>query len=196
MTTQTPNMDAETSETPLFDAITNPRHRRFITAYLVTLNATEAANQAGYSGDRHALASTGWNLKNREDVGLAIGELLSRHVEAPRAMIVSELSALAQSNLLDYYVTCPIMGETRLKFPTELTREEAAAVAEVVDERVQGDDGNMLGTIKYKLHDKAGSLDKLSGIFGMKKQGGIVVEATGVDGGTVRVIMDKADEDY
>lgn len=191
-----PDKDAETSETPYFDAITNEKYRRFITAYVVSLNATEAAYQAGYKGERQSLAATAWKLKQREDIGKAIGELLSRNVEAPRAMIVSELSALAQSNLLNYYTTCPVMGETRLKFPTELTHEEAAAVAEVVDERTRNEFGDIVGTIKYKLHDKAGSLDKLSAIFGMKRQGGIVVEASGKDGGTVRVVMDKADEEY
>ena len=57
------------------------RQQSFVDAYLITLNATESARQAGYSGDDNTLAVAGSKLVRNGKVAAAIGKAMAKRSE-------------------------------------------------------------------------------------------------------------------
>lgn len=58
------------------------QHARFVAAYRKSLNAGEAAIEAGYSAPR--ARKTGWDLLQREDVKAALAEEQARVIQTAR----------------------------------------------------------------------------------------------------------------
>lgn len=56
----------------------NARQRRFIEEYIVDLNATRAAERAGYSGDDNTLSSVGYRLLKKAEIAEAVEERLEQ----------------------------------------------------------------------------------------------------------------------
>jgi len=109
----------------------NERRKKFIAAYLITLNASEAARQAGYRGRANTI---GQRLLTNDDIRAAISKALNERAEADRdsvkARVLSlwhEVSQDGQNNLRD-----------RLK-ASELLAKYAGLLTERVE--VTGKDG-------------------------------------------------------
>ena len=132
-----------------------PKQHQFINEYLVDFNATKAATRAGYS------AKTAYSLGQRLLKQVEIQEaLVQRRQEIFDAndltpeKVISELAKIAFASM-DTYTTWGPLG-VRLVPSDQLPEGAAAAVAEVT-ESITDKSYNL----RFKLHDKAASLDKL-----------------------------------
>lgn len=163
-----------------------PKQARFVEAYLVDLNATQAARRAGYS------ARNGWRLLNTAPVQAAVQAGMaarSRATGITAERVLEELAKVAFSDLRD--VTRWGVRDVEVGFDAkgkrlppddigeaaqvrqvatpyltlldsrELTPEAAAAVAEVV----LGREG-----LRVKLHSKVAALAEIGRHLGVKTQ--------------------------
>ena len=146
------------------------KQQRFVSEYLVNLNATQAAFRAGYS--KRTAKQQGARLLTNVDVQKAVEEgqkAIGERNELSQDMVVQELRLLGFSNMADY-MTVTKDGSLTADF-TKLTREQAAAIHEVtVDEFTdgKGKDARPVRRVKFKLADKRAALVDLGrhlGIF-------------------------------
>jgi phage terminase small subunit len=143
-----------------------PKQKRFVVEYLVDLNATKAAERAGYS--KHTANEQGSRLLANVSVSSAIAtkqekRLLKLEITGER--VLNELALLGFSNMLDY-ISVGENGAARVDL-SKLTRDQAAAMQEITVEEFtertgEDEDGkptfeNMRRT-KFKLTDKRGAL--------------------------------------
>ena len=70
------------------------RHRRFAVAYLLNLNATDAARKAGYKGEN--LSAIGSRLLRREPVKRFIGERLAQAMDGDTVILKAQILKLWQ----------------------------------------------------------------------------------------------------
>lgn len=138
-----------------------PRQQRFIEEYLIDLKGTQAAFRAGY-GSMRGCRQRSYELLRKPQIAAAISEALAKGPGITRARIIDELARIAFAQPKDYYKWGP-EGVT-LKNSDELSDEQAAAVSGVY--QIITSEG---GTIRIKLHDKVGALEKLGRALGMFK---------------------------
>ncbi|KAA6459653.1 terminase small subunit [Acidobacteria bacterium AB60] len=144
-----------------------PKQKVFVREYLVDLNATKAAERAGYS--KKAAHVQGARLLSNAKVQAAISEKQEKRfqkLEISAERVLNELALLGFSNMLDYVKIVPD-GSARVDL-SALTREQAAAIGEItVEEYVErtggeSDDGESdtekVKRVKFKLHDKRAAL--------------------------------------
>jgi phage terminase small subunit len=146
----------------------NPRQERFVEEYLVDLNATRAADRAGY---RHPDVQ-GPRLLGHVGVATAIQARrarLSKKLEVTQERVLQELARIAFADVRDLFT----WDEERSCYvpSANLTDDQAAAVAAVEAEttRTTNADGVTETKIKLKLktYDKKGALDSLAKHLGM-----------------------------
>ncbi len=137
------------------------KQRKFVSEYLVHLNATRAAIAAGYSP--RSAADIGHALLRRHAaVMAAIAEAMKErerrtHVTADR--IVKELARIAFADIRSFAQWGPDgMG---LRPLAEISDDDAAAVAEIYGPGAAG------GRPKLKLHDKKAALELLARHMGL-----------------------------
>ena len=155
----------------------NPKQRRFLEEYLVDLNASAAARRAGYS--EKTAGQIGERLLKNVEVQKAIqaGQAArQQRTEVTQDMVLRELAKIAFADQRQVMKWGP--GGVKLRDSSELTADEAAAVAEV-SETIGATGG---GSLKLKTHDKVGALKLLGEHLGMFRQ---KLEVTGKDGGPV-----------
>ena len=150
-----------------------PKQRRFVEEYLIDLNATAAAERAGYRD-----SSIGRQLITKNHVANAIEKARkkrSTRTEITQDRVILELARIAFLDPRKVFKWGP-EGVTLL--PSDgLTEDEAAAVCEV--SQTFSDTG---GSIKGKVHDKIKALDLLC------KHLGIVVDRKNIElGGSVNI---------
>jgi len=153
-----------------------PKQQRFVDEYLIDLNATQAAIRAGYSAKTANEQAA--RLLAKASVQAAIAErqqALREKTEVTQEMVIRELAKIAFGDQRRVMAWGP--DGVKLRPSTELTPDEAAAVAEVSETVTAAG-----GTLKLKTHDKVGALKLLGEHLGMFKQ---KVELTGKDGGPV-----------
>ncbi len=142
--------------------ILNDQQIRFCEEYIIDFNGTKAAIRAGYS--EKTAASQASQLLTKLNIQNKIAKLIekrSKRTEITQDKVLSEIAKLAFSDM-NNYAQWGKDGVT-LKDSSELSPEQTAAVSEVSESTTK--DG---GTIKFKLHDKKGSLELLGkhlGIF-------------------------------
>ncbi|MGI4802893.1 MAG: terminase small subunit [Janthinobacterium lividum] len=141
----------------------------FVQEYLVDLNATQAAIRAGYAADSASVE--GCRLLADAKVAAALAEAMevrAVRIGISQDRIAAELSKLGFSNMLDY-LTIPEDGDVSVDL-TKLTRDQAAALAEVTTEEVTtggGDNRQTTKRVKIKLSDKRAALVELGRHVGM-----------------------------
>jgi phage terminase small subunit len=140
---------------------TEDRREKFIAAYLITLNATKAAEEAGYSAKTARQQGTRLlsNAAIRARIDAAQSERAKRS-EITADRVIREVARLAFSDMRKF-ARWGAAG-VRMNESTDLTDDEAAAVAEV-SETVTKDGGSQ----RFKLHDKAKALELLGRHFGL-----------------------------
>lgn len=139
----------------------NDREILFVQEYPVDLNATQAAGRAGYS--LKTAGSQGARLLKRVEIQKAITVAFNARAvrtEISQDMVLRELALLAFSDM-GVYATWGPTGVT-LKASDELPAEASRAVAEVSEHVTESG-----STMKFKLHDKRGSLELLMRHLGM-----------------------------
>lgn len=164
-----------------------PRQKLFVREYLVDLNATKAAERAGYS--KNTAQSQGSFLLSNPIISAAVAEKTSARLEKldiTADRVLQELALLGFSNMMDYIRVLP-NGDAKVDL-SRLDREKAAAIGEIsVDEVMErNEDGEFerVKKTKFKLADKRGALVDLGKhlkLFTDK------CEVTGKDGGPIQV---------
>jgi phage terminase small subunit len=144
----------------------NPRKQRFITEYLVDLNATQAAIRAGYR--RTSAHNQGCRLLRDPEVAQAV-----THAQQARA----ERTAITQDRVLREYARLAFFDARQVLYPDgsprplhELDEDTAAAISGIEISTLAGRarDGSEAATVrKYRLADKKPALDALARHLGL-----------------------------
>lgn len=147
------------------------KQQKFVEEYLIDLNATQAAIRAGYS--EQTARSIGCENLTKPDIQDAIAVRRKAMMDASGITpekILDELSKLGFANMQDFlHVTSA--GDPYFCL-SDLTREQAAALAEVTVEDFvdgRGDDARDVRRIKFKLADKRAALVDMGKHLGMFK---------------------------
>lgn len=141
-----------------------PKQKRFVAEYLVDLNATRAAERAGYS---HKTArQQGSRLLINVDIAAAVSAGQAKQLgkaSLTAVRVLDELSRLALVDMRGFWDECG-----NLKPIHELSPDQGACLAGVeVIRRKNGEDWDDVH--KIKLWDKPRSLEILARHFGLVK---------------------------
>jgi len=131
------------------------KRQRFVTEYLVDLNATQAAIRAGYS--EKTAKSQGQRLLTKVDIANAISKREGKQLEKNEITaerVLAEVSKLAFSDMDNFAEWGE--GGVNLKSSKDMDTNATACVSEVSQTITK--DG---GAIRFKLHDKVKALDLL-----------------------------------
>ncbi|WP_336717536.1 terminase small subunit [Asaia bogorensis] len=158
----------------------NDKQQRFVSEYLVDLNATQAAIRAGYS--EKAAGQTAFNLLKKTEIQAAISEAQkarSVRTQVNQDRVIQEIARIGLSDIRAAF------SETgSLLPPSEWSDDLAAAVAAMEVERRtegRGDDAEVYYVTKLKLWDKNSALEKLCKHLGLyEKDNEQQVHALGV----------------
>lgn len=140
------------------------KQRRFVSEYLIDLNATQAAIRAGYS--QNTARVIGCENLTKPDIQEAIQEereKLSKRTEITQEKVLQEYARIA------FFDPRKMFDEAGNPLNiSDLDDDTAAAVAglEVVKE-VDRDTGATSFTKKYKISNKLGALDSIAKHLGM-----------------------------
>jgi len=142
--------------------LTNERREQFCREYLIDNNGLQAATRAGYAPGRSSAVAAS-RLLTDVNVRSRIDELRKRAIEKSGVTperVLQELARIAFSDPRSVMEWGP--NGVKLKPSSELTDDEAAAVAEVGETTTK--DG---GSLRVKMVDKLGALDKIGRHLGM-----------------------------
>lgn len=150
----------------------NATQERFVSEYMIDLNATQAAVRAGYSAktapqQASRLLTYAKVVAEIEKRQAALAQTYGITTES----IIKELAKLGFSNMQDY-MRASTDGDPYLDF-SSLTRDQAAALAEVTVEDFKdgrGEDARDVRRVKFKLADKRAALVDLGKHLGMFKE--------------------------
>lgn len=147
------------------------KQQRFVDEYLVDRNATQAAIRAGYSA-KTAYSIGEENLRKPEvKKAIEIGEAeIAERTKITQDKVMKELEKIGFSNMLDY-ITITEGGDPVTDF-SALTRDQAAAISEIVVEEYtegRGDEARNVKRTKFKLSDKRSALVDMGKHLGMFK---------------------------
>lgn len=158
------------------------KQRRFVEEYLIDLNATQAAERAGYS-PKTAYSIGNENL-SKPEIAKAIQAAMKereRRTQITQDRVLQELARIAFFDIRKLY-----NDDGSMKAPHELDDDAAAALSGVdVTEEFQGkgEDREQVGfTKKAKIFDKGTALTLAMRHLGMLKD---KVEHSGPDGGPI-----------
>lgn len=136
----------------------NEKQRRFISEYIIDLNAKQAAIRAGYSpkGAEPQASRLLSNAKIQVEIAKAM-EDRGKRTGITQDRVLAELSAIAFAKATDY-VEVDDDGSVKIKPTAELTDEQKKAIASIKE----GANG-----IEIKLTDKTKALEMLSRHLGL-----------------------------
>lgn len=136
-----------------------PKQRLFVDAYLVSLNASEAARQAGYRSPRLLGQQLLANPSLQSAIQARQAQLADANAVTPER-VIQELALVAFANMADY-AAWDSAGVT-LKASTALTAAQTRVVGEI--SQTTSKDG---GTVRFKLHSKVAALAHLGKHLGL-----------------------------
>lgn len=144
------------------------KQKRFVQEYLVDLNATAAAQRAGYKDP-----NIGRQLITKNNVSAAIQEAIEKRqnrVEITQDRVLQELASIAFAKGTDY--ASIISGIVMMNDTGELTEEQKAAIVSIK----QTKEG-----VEVKLADKMKALELLAKHLGLlqaqgKQEDGMLLE--------------------
>lgn len=139
-----------------------PKQRKFVSEYLIDLNATQAALRAGYSPKRARFTAS--DLVSNRNVSEAIQTAQSKRearTEITQDRVLRELAKIGFQDVRKLY-----RSDGSLIPITELDDESAASIAGVeVTHRLNGE--SVVQTTKIKLSDKLQALVDIGRHLGM-----------------------------
>lgn len=154
------------------------RQRRFVEEYLVDMSPVRAVERAGYASER--AARTAARLLDTPSVRLAVEQAMRQRAartEVTQDLVVRELAAVGFTVMTDL---CHWSDDgVRLRDSTQLTRAQAAAVAEVREgstsrppraargTQAEQPEASARGGVQVKLHSKLKALEMLARHLGM-----------------------------
>ena len=136
----------------------NEKQKRFVSEYIIDLNAKQAAIRAGYSpkGAEPQASRLLSNAKIQVEIAKAM-EDRGKRTGITQDRVLAELSAIAFAKATDY-VEVDDDGSVKIKPTAELTDEQKKAIASIKE----GANG-----IEIKLTDKTKALEMLSRHLGL-----------------------------
>ena len=136
----------------------NEKQKRFVSEYIMDLNAKQAAIRAGYSpkGAEPQASRLLSNAKIQVEIAKAM-EDRGKRTGITQDRVLAELSAIAFAKATDY-VEVDDDGSVKIKPTAELTEEQKKAIASIKE----GANG-----IEIKLTDKTKALEMLSRHLGL-----------------------------
>jgi phage terminase small subunit len=153
----------------------SPKAARFVDAYIVSLNATSAAKEAGYSAK--TAKSQGQRLLTNVDIAAAIAA--AKAERSGRMMITAErvLTELARLAFID--IGQIFNDDGSMKPLSEMEEDARRAIVGLEVSEIRDNDGVVIGYIKkIKLADKLSALEKLGKHLGLFDQR-LTVDAKG-----------------
>lgn len=141
----------------------------FVAEYLVDLNATKAAERAGYSPK--TARSQGQRLLTNVDIAAAIEKAMaerSKRTEITADMVLKELAKIGFANMRNY-VRVSSDGDPFIDL-SDCDLDQFAAISEATCEDYKdgrGEDARDVRKVKIKLHDKKGALVDIGKHLGM-----------------------------
>lgn len=172
-----------------------PKQKRFVSEYLIDLNASAAARRVGYA-DRSARV-TGQRLLQNPAIVEAIASNQSRlatKLEVNAEKVLAEIAKMGFANMMDYITVTP--GGDAVVDLKALDRDKAAAIQEVTVEEYtegRGEDARNVKRVKFKLADKRANLELLGKNLRLFTE---KVELTGKDGGPIQATNVPPEEAY
>lgn len=155
----------------------NHKHERFIAAYLISPNATQAAIAAGYS--KKTAKQQGSRLLSNVNVASRLAvkqQKLADKYEVTAERVVRELALIGFANMLDYIK--PDTEGSAFVDLSELDRDRAAAISEFTVDTTSspsdkdGGDRRTIVKTRFKLHSKQGALELLGKHLGLFESAG------------------------
>lgn len=134
------------------------KQKRFVTEYLVDLNATQAAIRAGYSPKTAEVI--GYENLRKPQIAAEVAKRqakLQKKLEITQERVLAELAAIAFASGTDF-VTVTEAGMLNVKATSKVPKEKLPAIASIKY--------NQLG-IEIKLHDKVRALELLGKHLGV-----------------------------
>ena len=151
---------------------------RFVSEYLVDLNATRAAERAGYSAK--TAYSQGHELLKKPEVASAISEAQQQRgqrTEVTADRVVLELALIAFADIGDVIKVDPETGKVSVRALDTLSPESRRAIGEITQNTTEhtehGSDGSPSTLVEkvrlgVKHHSKVRALELLMDHLGMK----------------------------
>lgn len=144
------------------------RRRRFVEAYLVSNNASDAARKAGYSVA--TAGQMGYALLKEPQIAAEIRERRAKLAEAfevTAERVKAEVAKLAFANI-DDFMKVGADGSPRVDFRTATRAQRAALASVTVEEFVDGrSDKRQVRRVKFTMNDKGKALENLMKHFGL-----------------------------
>lgn len=159
-----------------------PKMQKFVSEYLVDLNATKAVLRAGYKMTEKAAATQGNRLLRKAEIQEALRnarEAQERRTEITADRVLQELAHVAFANTTDFVKLSG--GRVFLTDTDDLSRDQTAALSTIKE----GRDG-----VEVRLHDKIRALELLG------KHLGIFEKPEEQDAGGVKVSLAPEMEDW
>ncbi len=138
------------------------RQALFVQEYLIDLNAKDAVIRAGFV--KNGAKQAGYALLQKPHVQAAITAAMAgrvKRMEIDQDEVLREIYRLGFSNIADYIEWGP--NGVALKPSADMSEEALRCILEVSENKTEKG-----STLKFKLHDKKGSLELLGrhlGIF-------------------------------
>lgn len=155
----------------------NPRQRLFVEHYCRSLNATQAARKAGYTGEYFTLANIGYQNLKKVEIANAISQRLSKTVMGPDELS-ARLAKIARGSFSPFLHSDPdrVKGEApKIDLGSEAAEEHVDLIRDLKTKTFtkissEGDGGEESATeiveIDVKLHDPMRAMEILAKLHG------------------------------
>ena len=144
-----------------------PKEEEFCRQYVVLRNGAKAAVAAGYNGKR--ASATACELRAKRKVKERISELekeWQQDSEVSREQIISELKAIAFSNIQDDFLPTDADPQQYLPFGEEVIRALPARPRHITA-AIESVKISAKGEVEIRRHNKVAALAKLAEILGL-----------------------------
>lgn len=160
----------------------NDAQTRFVQHYLVTGNATKAAELAGYSPK--TAPSQGSRLLKNANVKAALSaarKRRSRRTKVTADRVVDELAAIGFADIGDVLDVDEVTSQVKIRPLGKMPAEVRRTISEIKETTQTFPDGSEKSTLTIKQHSKMAALAKLFDHLGMEApkqiEGKLAVEA-------------------
>lgn len=167
-----------TEATPEWAIGLTDREVRFVSEYVVDLNGKAAGIRAGLGRSEKSATEIASRLRKKAAVAAAISQLIAERSGTTSAAVLNEVARIAFAQLPDFMQIKD--GVVTVTDTADLTEDQRAAIAEISE--TVNESGR---TIRIKLHDKGGALDKLAKVLGLYRDR---VEVSGPNGGPIEMV--------
>jgi phage terminase small subunit len=153
-----------TESTPEWAEELSDKERRFVEAYVISLNGKEAAIAAGMGRNPKSASEMASKLRKKPRVAEAISKLMNQRSGMAGVSVVNEIAAIAYSRITDY-LKLDENGRAVLtvKNLEDLPEQARAAICKLKQRVLE--DGTIITEVE--LHPKMEALDRLGRVHGI-----------------------------